>query len=75
MEITFTTKQESNKRRQEEFLKLKPVERFYKFLELMVYVNQLPTKAKKHRNNPESFRGETSNFIIEINADDNLLEK
>ncbi len=66
MEITFTTKKESNKRRQEEFLKLKPVERFYKFLELMVYVNQLPTKAHKTK---------TDNFIIEIHINDNLLEK
>lgn len=61
MEITFTTKEDSNKKRQEEFLKLKPVERFYKFLELMVYVNQLPTKAHKSK---------TENFIIEINVDD-----
>ncbi len=32
MEIRFQTKEESNKQRQEDFLKLSKVERFYSFL-------------------------------------------
>jgi len=47
MEITFTTKEESNQRREKDFLKLSPVERIYSFLELVVRVNKFPTKAKK----------------------------
>jgi len=57
MEITFTTKEESNKKRQEEFLKLSPIERIYSFLELVVRVNKFPTKYKKEKNN---------NFVIEL---------
>ncbi len=59
MEITFTTKEESNKRRKEEFLKLTPAERIYKFLELVVRVNKFPTKAKKENKN---------NLVIEIKS-------
>ena len=61
MEIIFTTKQESNKRRQEEFLKLEPIERIYTFLELVVRVNKFPTKKNKEKNN---------NFVIVINTND-----
>ena len=60
MEITFTIKEESNKRREEEFLKLEPIERIYKFLELVVRVNKFPTKHKKEKNN---------NFVIEIKTE------
>ena len=35
MRISYTTKEESNKLREDEFLKLSPVDRFYRFLELM----------------------------------------
>jgi hypothetical protein len=51
MEISFTTKEESNKKRQEEFLKLVPAERFYRFLNLMMSVKRFPTKAKKENSN------------------------
>jgi len=57
MDITFTTKEESNKRRENDFLKLKPVERFYKFLELMIVINKYPTKKRNKKKN---------NFVIEI---------
>lgn len=60
MEISFTTKEESNKKREEEFLELKPIERIYKFLELVVRVNKFPTKEKKEKNN---------NFVIEIKTE------
>ncbi|HIP35955.1 MAG TPA: hypothetical protein EYG85_03780 [Crocinitomix sp.] len=59
MEITFTTKEKSNKRRKEEFLKLTPAERIYKFLALVVRVNKFPTKVKKENKN---------NFVIEIKS-------
>lgn len=59
MEISFTTKEESNQRREEAFLKLKPVERFYSFLNLMVSVNQFPTKNNENKNK--------DNFVIVIN--------
>lgn len=39
MEITFNTKEESNKAQKTEFLKLSPKERFYTWLNLM-YLNQ-----------------------------------
>jgi len=60
MEISFTTKEESNKKREEEFLELKPIERIYKFLELVVRVNKFPIKEKKEKNN---------NFVIEIKTE------
>ena len=56
MKITFTTKEESNEKRANDFLNLKPVERFYKFLELMYVVNKYPTKKENNNNN----------FVIEI---------
>ena len=64
MEITFTTKEESNKKRQEEFLKLEPIERIYKFLELVVRVNKFPTKTDNYR-----IKKKNNNFVIEIKTE------
>jgi hypothetical protein len=47
MEIRFETKEESNLRRQEEFLKLPKAERVLRFFALVAQVNQFPTKHKK----------------------------
>nr|WP_315223529.1 hypothetical protein [uncultured Flavobacterium sp.] len=58
MEIRFQTKQESNKRQQEDFLKLSKVERIYSFLRLMERVNQFPVKNKVNKNK--------DNFLIVI---------
>lgn len=60
MEIRFETKEESNKRRQEEFLKLSGHERFMAFLKLMQDMKQFPTSAKPEKKD---------NFVIEINMD------
>lgn len=58
MEISFNTKQESKLMQQKEFLALSPVERFYKFLELMEKSAALfPIKTKKQ---------ESKNFVIVI---------
>jgi hypothetical protein len=46
MKIQFQTKEESNKKQQEEFLKLSGMERIYSFLNLAYRVNQYPTKNK-----------------------------
>lgn len=46
MEIRYLTKEESNRIREEEFLALKPEERFMAFLELSRKVNRLfPSKT------------------------------
>ncbi|TXE02007.1 hypothetical protein ESV85_21735 [Algoriphagus aquimarinus] len=45
MEIRFMTKAESNKLRQEEFLKLSPAERVMSFFELSRRILKFPTNA------------------------------
>lgn len=65
MEINFRTKEESNRLRQEEFLKLSPEERFYAFLELSERMKDFPTKAPVKKND---------NFIIVI-EDGKSVEK
>lgn len=57
MKISFNTKEESKRIQQENFLKLTGAERVYRFIELMQYFNQFPSKIKKNKN---------KNFIIEI---------
>jgi len=59
MQIRYLTKEESNKIRKEEFMALKPEERFLAFLELSRRVNRLfPTKV--------TFEERTKgNFILE----------
>ncbi|MFV8351967.1 hypothetical protein [Flavobacterium sp.] len=59
MELHFQTKEESNRKQLEDFLKLSKTERFYHFLRLMEKVNQFPVKRKNDIN---------SNFIIQIKA-------
>lgn len=53
MEIRFLTKEESNKLRQEAFVKLSPAERLMSFFELSRRVLKFPTKtnADSNRNN------------------------
>lgn len=51
MQIRFTTKEDSNHLQEEEFLKLSPVERFYRFLELMqASKNLFPDKKDRSQN-------------------------
>ena len=59
MELHFQTKEESNRKQWEDFLKLSKTKRFYQFLRLMEKVNQFPMKHKNDIN---------SNFIIQIKA-------
>ncbi|MDR6299773.1 hypothetical protein [Mesonia maritima] len=58
MKVSFTTKAESNKMQQTDFLKLSPSERFYAFLELSYRLKDFPKKNKQLE------KGE--NFIIQI---------
>ncbi|MXO07404.1 hypothetical protein [Flavobacterium sp. HBTb2-11-1] len=58
MEIRFQTKEESNKRQQEDFLKLSKVERFYAFLRLSERISKFPVKNKVNKNK--------DNFLIVI---------
>ncbi len=57
MEITFTTKEESNQAQQNNFLRLSKIERFYFFLRLSERINKFPTKRNKKK---------TDNFEIII---------
>ena len=57
MEITFTTKEESNKIQQDNFLQLSKIERIYAFLRLSERINKFPAKIIKKK---------TNNFIILI---------
>ena len=57
MEIKFTSKEESNRLQELEFLALSPVERVLRFFQLSQQINLLPTVSPKK---------DSSNFIIEI---------
>lgn len=57
MEIRFQSKEESNKRQLEDFLKLSGGERVYSFFKLSYLMKKFPVKNKSE---------EKSNFIIEI---------
>lgn len=59
MKIQFQTKEESNKKQLEDFLKLSKQERIYSFLKLMQEMNKFPSKVV-----PEK----SSNFQIIINS-------
>ena len=58
MEIRFQTKEESNKKQEEDFLKLSKVERFYAFLRLSERMSKFPVKNKENKNK--------DNFLIVI---------
>lgn len=59
MELSFASKEENNKRREEEFLKLSPIERLMDFIDRLSKPSILPTKdAKGHRNDAKG------NFIL-----------
>jgi hypothetical protein len=53
MKIEFQTKEESNKKQQEEFLRLSKVERLYSFFRLMERMRDFPIKNKidRHKDN------------------------
>ncbi len=57
MEIKFTSKEESKRIQELEFLALSPTERVLRFFQLSQQINLFPTSAPKK---------DTSNFIIEI---------
>jgi hypothetical protein len=59
MEVQYQSKEESNKKQLESFLKLTKAERFYSFLNLVYKVNQFPTKKATSK---------SSNFLIVINT-------
>lgn len=60
MELRFQTKEESNQRQQDEFLKLSKLERLYAFFRLMEQMSKFPIKNKEDKNK--------DNFIIVINT-------
>ena len=57
MEIKFTSKEESKRNQELEFLALSPTERVLRFFQLSQQINLFPTSAPKKN---------SSNFIIEI---------
>jgi hypothetical protein len=59
MKMQFQTKEESNKKQLEEFLKLSGIERIYSFLNLAYKVNQYPTKNKVDK---------SENFILSLKS-------
>jgi hypothetical protein len=66
MEILFRTKAESNQQQRETFLKLSPVRRFEKFLEMMEAFELFPVKNSGKRKEESGKRKGKSNFIIQI---------
>lgn len=56
MKISFSTKEESNQRRQEEFLALSGTERVFRFFELCRQMKQFPVKNEQEV--------KSNNFII-----------
>jgi hypothetical protein len=57
MQISFTTKEESNKKREEEFLSLTGGQRFLHFIDLCQAIAILPSKASSKNE---------GNFIIKL---------
>ncbi len=62
MKVIFATKEENNKRRQEEFLKLRPEERLLAFLEMVCAPPALPLPDNYQHPNDKK-----NNFIIRKN--------
>lgn len=50
MQVQFRTKDEANIEQETDFLALSPIERVYRFLDLMQRINRFPTKAKNDEN-------------------------
>ena len=65
MQISYTTKEESKANQRQAFLKLKPAERFQRFLELMENISLFQLNEK----NVVSNNTESKNFIIEKTCD------
>ena len=61
MEIHFQTKEESNKKQLEDFLKLSKAERIYCFLGLILKMKQFPTKHE--------IENKSNNFFIELKSE------
>lgn len=60
MKVVFQTKEESNKKQLDNFLKLSKVDRFYAFLRLSeTIITRFPVKHKKEK--------KAANFCITIN--------
>jgi len=57
MKITFTTKEESNLKRQQDFLALSPDQRFWRFVALCRSLKNFATKAEP---------ANSGNFIIKL---------
>lgn len=51
MKITFQTKEESNQKQRELFLKLSPSERVQSFYKMMERLKDFPTKSKEQKDN------------------------
>ena len=60
MKLTFQTKEESNQRQRDAFLKLSKSERVFAFYRLMERIKQFPVKNPKEKEN--------SNFMIVLKA-------
>jgi len=60
MKVKFTTKEESNKLREEEFLKLSPSDRVRYFLKMMTAYQNMQIKGRAVHPNHEK-----GNFIVE----------
>lgn len=59
MKITFQTKEESNKLREEAFLQLSGAERVWHFIRLSAQINKFPVKHKETK---------SDNFVIRFPA-------
>lgn len=66
MEITFQTKEESNREKQKAFLELEPKDRFFAFLVLCENLKKFPVKTIQ--------KVPSENFIIEFKSHDKNLE-
>jgi hypothetical protein len=51
MKVSFGTKEEHKRQKQEEFLALSPVERYHAFLRLSRKIAEFPSKEKEEKGN------------------------
>ncbi len=57
MEVSFRTKEESNREQEKAFLRLSPIERIHSYIDFMLYTQDFPGQAISRK---------SENFQVEI---------
>jgi len=60
MEVSFRTKEDSNRAQEKAFLQLSPIDRIHAYIDFMLYTQELPGQSVSKK---------PKNFQIEISSD------